>query len=132
MSFEAAIASAGGDDTVLAKSFIIAAEEDALNWYSMFKPRIIYSWENLREKILSNFHGFKSESLTTSNLFHWKQSQAEQLKDIFPRFIHLKSRGPNVPEEVVIEATIKVLKLGPFAAHLAKEKSTSLEQLYIH
>ena len=30
MSYEAAVASAGGDDAVLAKSFVIAAEGDAL------------------------------------------------------------------------------------------------------
>jgi hypothetical protein len=35
MSFEAAVASAGGNDTALAKSFVIAAEGDALAWYSI-------------------------------------------------------------------------------------------------
>jgi len=39
-SFEAAIASAGGNDTVLAKSFVIAAEGDALAWYSMLRPTL--------------------------------------------------------------------------------------------
>jgi hypothetical protein len=43
MSFEAAVASAGGNDSVLAKSFVIAAEGDALAWYSMLKPSTIYS-----------------------------------------------------------------------------------------
>ena len=44
MSFEAAAASAGGNEAVLAKSFIIAAEGDTLAWYSMLKPSSIYSW----------------------------------------------------------------------------------------
>ena len=43
MSYEAAVASAGRDDAVLAKSFVIAAEGDALAWYSMLKPSIDYS-----------------------------------------------------------------------------------------
>jgi hypothetical protein len=43
MSFEAAVASAGENETVLAKSFIIAAEGDALAWYSMLKTSIVYS-----------------------------------------------------------------------------------------
>ena len=47
MSFEAAVASAGGNETVMAKSFVIAAEGDALAWYSMLRPGSIYSWENL-------------------------------------------------------------------------------------
>jgi hypothetical protein len=42
MSFEAAVASAGGNESVLAKSSIIAAEVDALAWYSMLKPSTIY------------------------------------------------------------------------------------------
>jgi hypothetical protein len=47
MSFEAAVASAGGNETVMAKSFVIAAKGDALAWYSMLRPGSIYSWENL-------------------------------------------------------------------------------------
>ena len=43
MSYEAAVASAGEDDAVLAKSFVIAAEGDALAWYSMLKPSTVYS-----------------------------------------------------------------------------------------
>jgi hypothetical protein len=72
MSFEAAVASAGGNETVLAKSFVIAAEGDALAWYSMLKPSTVYSWENLRDKILANFKGFTSESLTSTDLFQCK------------------------------------------------------------
>jgi hypothetical protein len=55
MSFEVAIASAEGNNSVLAKSFVIATEGDALAWYSMLKPSTIYSWENLHDKILANF-----------------------------------------------------------------------------
>jgi hypothetical protein len=74
MSFEAVVASARGNDSVLAKSYVIAAEGDALAWYSMLKPSIIYSWENLCDKILANFKGFSSESLTFMDLFQCKQN----------------------------------------------------------
>ena len=73
MSYEAAVASAGGDDIVLAKSFVIAAEGDALAWYSMLKPSTVYSWENLRDKILANFKGLAAQSLTSTDLFQCKQ-----------------------------------------------------------
>ena len=33
-------------------------------------------------------------------------------------------------EEVAIEATIKGLRIRPFAAHLAREKPTSMHELY--
>lgn len=64
MSYEAAIASAG----------------DALAWYSMLKPKSVYSWENLQDKIMVNFQGFTNESLTSSDLFQCKQQQGESLK----------------------------------------------------
>ena len=69
MSFEAAVASIGGNDTVLAKSFVIAAKGDALAWYSMLKPSSVYSWEDLRDKIIANFKGFTIEFLTSMDLF---------------------------------------------------------------
>jgi len=83
MSFEAAVASAGGNETVMAKSFVIAAEGDALAWYSMLRPGSIYLWENLRDKILANFQGFAVESLTSTDLFQCRQGQGEALRDYF-------------------------------------------------
>jgi hypothetical protein len=130
MSFEAAITSAGGNDSVLDKSFIIVAEGDALAWYSMLKPSTIYSWENLRDKILENFKGFSSESLTSTDLFQCKQSQGEPLKYYFQRYVQLKAQAPNVLDDVVIEAAIKGLCIRPFAAHLAREKPATMQQLY--
>ena len=130
MSFEAAVASAGGNETVMAKSFVIAAEGDALAWYSMLKPGSIYSWENLRDKILANFQGFAVESLTSTDLFQCRQSQGEALREYFQRFVQTKARAPGVPEEVAIEAAIKGLRIGPFAAHLAREKPASMHELY--
>jgi hypothetical protein len=74
MSFEVAVASVGGNEIVLAKSFVITAEGDALAWYSMLKPCTVYSWKNLRDKILANFKGFTGESLTSIDLFQCKQN----------------------------------------------------------
>ena len=85
MSFEAAVAYAGGSEAVLAKSFIIAAEGGMLAWCSMLKPSSVYSWEDLRDKILANFKGFTSESLTSMDLFQCKQNQEEALKDYFQK-----------------------------------------------
>ena len=130
MSFEAAIASAGRNDTVLAKSFVIAAEDDALAWYSMLKPKFVYSWENLRDKIMANFKGFSSKSLTTSDLFQCKQQQGESLKEYYQKFVHLKARAPNVPKDVPIEAAIKGLRIGAFVGHLAREKPSTIKELY--
>jgi hypothetical protein len=55
MSYEAAILSAGGDDSVLVKFFIITADEAAAQWYSLLSPGVIHGWEDLKQWILSNF-----------------------------------------------------------------------------
>ena len=87
MSFEVVVASAGGNDTVLAKSFVIAVDGDALTWYSMLRPSSVYSWEDLRDKIIANFKGITIESLTSMDLFQCKQNQGEALRDYFQRFV---------------------------------------------
>jgi hypothetical protein len=58
MSYEAAIALCGGDETTLTKSFIISLENTATNCYAGLPPRSITSWAQLKEKFLVNFQGF--------------------------------------------------------------------------
>jgi hypothetical protein len=55
MSYEAAIASSGGGDTTLTKSFIISLENAVANWYARLPPRSITSYAQLKEKFLVNF-----------------------------------------------------------------------------
>ena len=38
--------------------------------------------------------------------------------------------APNVLEDVAIEAAIKGLRIGAFVAHLAREKPSTIEELY--
>jgi hypothetical protein len=42
MSYEATILSAGRDDSILVKSFIITADEAAAQWYSLLSPDMIH------------------------------------------------------------------------------------------
>jgi hypothetical protein len=55
MSYEAAIAFAGGDEATLTKSLIISLEDATVNWCSRLPPRCTYSWSQLKEKFLLNF-----------------------------------------------------------------------------
>jgi hypothetical protein len=61
MSYEAAIALAGGGEATPTKSLIISLEDAAANWYSRLPPGCIYSWPQLKEKFFLNFHGFQAE-----------------------------------------------------------------------
>jgi hypothetical protein len=47
MSYQVTVASAGGDDATMAKSFIIALEGTALTWYTRLPPLSIDSWRSL-------------------------------------------------------------------------------------
>ena len=42
----------------------------------------------------------------------------------------MKAKAPNVPEDVAIKAAINGLRIGPFVAHLAREKPQTIEDLY--
>jgi hypothetical protein len=104
MSYEAAILSVGGDDSVLVKSFIIAADEAAAQWYSLLSPGVIHGWGDLKQRILSNFQGFQRPELTESDLFSCKQKDKEPLQNYFRRFMHLRAQTPNVLDAVAINA----------------------------
>jgi hypothetical protein len=89
ISYEVAILSAGGDDSVLVKSFIIAADEAAVQWYSLLSLEVKHGWEDLKQWILLNFQGFHRPELTESDLFSCKQKDKEPLQNYFRRFLHL-------------------------------------------
>jgi hypothetical protein len=58
MFYEASIASVGGDDATLTKSFIISLENATATWYARLQPRSITSWGQLKENFFVNFQGF--------------------------------------------------------------------------
>jgi len=55
MAYEATIASAGGDDSTMAKSFIMACEGSVANWYSYMPPQSINNWYQLKGRLLQDF-----------------------------------------------------------------------------
>ena len=63
------------------------------------------------------------------DLLQYKENQGEALKDYFQKFVQIKAKAPNVPEDVAIEAAINGHRIGPFVAHLAREKPRTIEDL---
>ena len=51
MTYEATIASAGGDDPIMTKSFIMACEGPVASWYSYIQPLSNQSWVQLKERL---------------------------------------------------------------------------------
>ncbi|XP_066342289.1 putative disease resistance protein RGA4 [Miscanthus floridulus] len=76
----------------------------------------------------SGFMGLRDE--TNKQQQQRVVEEGETLHNYFRKFMQLKAKAPYVPDEIAIEAAIKGLQIGPFAAHLARKKPTSIQQLY--
>jgi hypothetical protein len=62
MSYQVVVASSGGDDATIAKSFIIALEGPALMLYTRLSPLSIDSWKTLCDKFFLNFQGYRPDT----------------------------------------------------------------------
>jgi hypothetical protein len=102
MSYEAAIASYGGDNMTLVKSFIISLENAASNWYARLPPRSIASWAQLKEKFLVNFQGFQADLKMEEDFFSCQQYKKETPPNFFRRFFHLKVQASEALDEQAI------------------------------
>jgi hypothetical protein len=66
MIYEVTIASAGVDDPIMAKSFIMACEGPVATWYSYLPRRSITSWSDLKNKLRQDFQGFRRDDSLSS------------------------------------------------------------------
>jgi hypothetical protein len=130
MCYEADIASGGGDEATLAKSLIISLEDAVANWYSRLPPRCIYSWQQLKDKILLNFEGFQAELDTEEYFLSFIQNEREPLLEFNRRFLQLKAQASEVSDEQVIAQAIKALRTGPLHNHLVREQPKTVPELY--
>jgi hypothetical protein len=55
MSYEVTISSYGGNTAVMAKSFVMAVRSVAQTWYSSLRSRMITSWKNLKDILVTSF-----------------------------------------------------------------------------
>jgi hypothetical protein len=55
MIYEATISSYGGNNVVMAKSFVMAVRSVAQTWYSSLWPRTITSWQKLNNMLVTSF-----------------------------------------------------------------------------
>ena len=83
MSYQVTVASSGGDDATMAKSFIISLEGPALTWYTRLPPQSIDSWKGLRDKFLLNFQGCRPDTDALAELSLCKQQEKETLREYY-------------------------------------------------
>ena len=129
MSYEATISSYGGNTAVMAKSFVMAVKNVAQTWYSSLRPGTITSWQKLKDMLITTFQGFQMKPVTAQALFQCMQDHEEYLQAYVRRFLHLRAQAPTVPNEIVIEAMIKGLQLGPSVQYFARKPPQDLGKI---
>jgi hypothetical protein len=127
MSYEATISSYGGNAAVMAKSFVMAVRNVAQTWYSSLRPGTIMSWQKLKDMLVTSFQSFQTKPVTAQALFQCTQDHEEYLQAYVRRFLRLRAQAPTVPNEIVIEAMIKGLRLGPTTQYFARKPPDSGE-----
>jgi hypothetical protein len=98
-------------------------------WYSSLWPGTITSWQKLKDMLVTSFQGFQTKPVTTQALFQCTQDQEVYLQAYIRRFLRLRAQAPTVPNEIVIEAMIKGLRLGPTTQYFARKPPQTLEKL---
>jgi hypothetical protein len=130
MSYQVAVASSGGDDATMAKSFIIALEGPALIWYTRLPPLSIDSWRSLRDKFLFNFQGYRLDIDALAELSLCKQLERETLREYYRKFLTLKSQLPSVDDQIAIHYAISGLRAGVLYSHCIRDPPKNLQELY--
>jgi hypothetical protein len=130
MSYQVAVASSGGDDATMAKSFIIALEGPALTWYTRLPPLSIDSWRSLRDKFLLNFQGYRPNTDALAELSLCKQLERETLREYYRKFLTLKSQLPSVDDQIAIHYAISDLRAGVLYSHCIRDLPRNLQELY--
>jgi hypothetical protein len=79
--------------------------------------------------LLTSFQGFQTKTVTAQALFQCTQDHEEYLQAYVRRFLRFRAQASIVPNEIVIEAMIKGLRLGPIAQYFARKPPQTLEKL---
>jgi hypothetical protein len=128
-SYHVAVASSGGDDATMAKSFIIALEGLALAWYTRLPPLSIESWKALHDKFLLNFQGYRPDTDALAKLSLCRQQEKETLQKYYKKFLLLKSQLPSVDDHIAIHYAISGLHAGVLYSHCIGDPPKNLQEL---
>jgi hypothetical protein len=121
MSYQVSVASSGGDDATMTKSFIIALEVPALTWYTRLPSLSIESWKGLRDKFLLNFQGYRPDRDALAELSLYMQQEKETLREYYKKFLLLKSQLPSIDDHIAIHYTINDLCIGVLYSHCIRD-----------
>jgi hypothetical protein len=128
--YEAVVESNGGGSAIKAKALIMAVNGSAQHWFASIPKGHIYSWSQLRSKLLTSFRGLKAEELTSGDFHDCKQGEKETLHEYMQRIIKMQAKALNVADLTVIEAATSGLRVGSCQDYLGRCKPSSMGELF--
>lgn len=129
MSFETAIQSARGDNRTMSKAFILVVTGITKTWYATQPPGSVYSWQQLREQMGSNFQGNYDDPITFADLYAMRQGPKDSLRSYVRHFIHVKCQASGLSEQSIIDAAKDRLRPGPLWSRMSRKPFTNVKDL---
>jgi hypothetical protein len=130
LKYEAAVESNGGGLAIKAKAFVMAVKGSTQHWFASIPKGHIYSWSQLRSKLVTSFRGLKMEELTSRDFHNCKQGERETLQEYMQRIIKLHAKALNVADLTIIEAATSGLRVGSCQDYLDRCKPNTVGELF--
>ena len=102
--YELGIKAANGDEKVMANWFPMALKDGARSWLMILPTGSISSWDEMRERFITNFQGSCDHTPATGDLRCIKQQPGETLQKYIQRFNSAHLKIPKVSDRAIILA----------------------------
>jgi hypothetical protein len=124
--YQLSIEAASGDEKVMANWFPMALKDGARSWLLNLPAESISSWEELRERFISNFEGTRDHAPAVGDLRRIKQQPGETLRKYIQHFTNVCIKIPKVSDEAIISVFTDVVRDVKMKEELAMHEDLSL------
>ena len=129
LKYEATIQAAGGGSTCKAKALVLALRGLSQRWYTNILFGTILSWSQLRSELNASFRAVRPDEVTSCNFHNLKQGSLT-LQEYLECIIKLRTRGPDVAKQSIIDAAVRGRNLGPCGEYLERHKPRTMNKLF--
>jgi len=130
MTYEAPIASAGGDDPIMAKILHYSMRRSSCKLVLVHPTTVNPKLDTTQGKTEARFSSLQKDGHNLRATIHCIQMDREPLPEYLRRFLQKKAQTPNFSENIAIEKFIEGLDPSQLASHLSREPPRTLSELY--
>ena len=102
--YELSIEAANGDEKVMENWFPMALKDGARSWLLNLPPGSISSWDEMRNRFVSNFQGTRDRPPAAGDLRCIKEQPGETLQKYIQCFNSVRLKIPKVTDKAMISA----------------------------